>query len=224
MAFKKKAYVRKRKPATSWYNRKYSVGQLATKALAGVSYIKSMINAEAHYHPVTSGPNSIDYNGTLLALSSIDVGDTNATRTGNSILLKNQLINYNISMDTTVANCTVRLIVFMDTMNLGTAPAVGDVLETVGSVQATLTPLDRVYAISGRFKILSDRRFLLSNNGKNASYFKWYKTFDKTHIKYTGTSGTDEGKNQIYLIMISNLVTSNLPLVTVNSRLVFYDN
>lgn len=220
----KKSGVRKTKgKGKPWYSKKYSALDLAGKAWTGVKMLKGIINSEKKYHDtLISG--SVDYNGTINLLTDIDQGDTNVTRSGNSILAKSLLIRYSVIPDVSSANTSyMRVIICQDTMNLGTTPAVSDVLQNTASASAPLSHYNNQYSAQYRFKILYDKTHGLSNLQSTPAYVS-EKLMVNDHIKYTGTQGTDEGKNNIYLVLISNQVTSLLPAFSCYSRVKFYDN
>lgn len=228
MPFKRKSMSKKRAPkrksAVSWYNKKYSVGELAAKAWRGVKAIRGIVNSEKHYHDVVNYGTNIDYNGFVVALSDVAVGDTNVTRTGNSILAKSIHLRYDLSANVSSSATFCRVIIFEDTMSLGTIPSPGDLFTITGALHAPTSMLTIQWANQGRFKILYDQDHSFCSTGNVVAMKDVFLPLGNTHIKYTGTSGTDEGRNMIYMTCISNLVTTLLPSITYYSRLAFYDN
>lgn len=207
----------RRKP---WYKKKYSVGEIAGKALSGVNYLRTLVNAEVKTYDSTLAAQSLDYNGHIYNLTAIPQGDTEQSRDGNSIFLKSIFIRGLITANTVTENNTVRVIIFRDTMNLGSSPTIGEILESTGSNIATLSPLN--HDSHGRFQILWTKFFTFSNNGNTAQVWKAYLPIRK-HVKYTGTLGTDEHKGQIYILLLSN-TNVNHPQGNYQARVSFYDN
>lgn len=221
MAFKKtgRRMYRKRK-STAWYNKKYSPMELAQNALAGVKYLKGIINAEHKYLDTTISGN-ISYAGSVTQLSSIPQGDTAVTRDGNSVKCNFVSLKGTITQHSSAINTFVRMILFVDKFNQGTAPTVTDVLVGNSDTQVVNYPLNRNNA--GRFQILVDRVYPLSIEGSRTKTVSMFKKFSNHHIKFNGAAGTDEKQGQIYLLLVSN-ESASFPPVEVYSRIDFYDN
>ncbi len=221
MPVSKGGYKRKRKPRTSaWYKKKYSVGDIATKALKGVQYIKTLVNAETKIHDISQDAQTYNYNGLLTLLSGIPQGDSEVERSGISLFTKSVFIRGVVKANTVSENNLLRILIIRDTMNTGSTPSVSSILETTGSAIAPLSPLQNTSA--GRYQVLFSKFFTFSNNGNTSQVFKAYIPLKK-HIKYTGPLATDEWKNQIYFLGISDVITND-PELSFVSRLSFYDN
>lgn len=209
-----------RKP-TAWYNKKYSAAEAAGKALSGVRYLKTLINAEAKHVDINVNGQTVNNSaGSITHISSINQGDSAQTRDGLSVFTKGINIRGCIQGNALSPSNLVRILIIMDSQNTGTPPVSSDIFETTGNQGAPLQPMK--YTSFGRFKILYTNTFTLNTNGNHAQVFKAYITLRK-HIKYTGPNATDEQKNQIYLVAISDVATND-PLLTFSARLSFYDN
>lgn len=207
--------VRKSKP---WYRKKYSALELASKAYQATRYIRGMINCEKHYYDINSSaaPNT---SGTMVHLSNVSQGDDRSNRQGTSILARSIYIRTNTENNASATNTFLRMVIFWDKFNTGTPPVGSDVIPLCGSTHATVGPL----AINKgqRFQILYDKVYNLPNTARNSQrniFIPLYK-----HIKYTGSAGTDEYNNQLYILFVSN-ETTYVPNVTYSTRLGFYDN
>jgi len=215
----KKRAVAKAPASTAWYDKKYSVAQLAKKAWDATRYIKGMINCEKHYKDTTISETPLQA-GTITHLTSITQGDDQGQRQGNSILMRSIYADLSLSIGAGGTNSQVRVAIVLDTMNTGTAPTVAQIYQTVGTVNAVNSPLNRDNA--GRFSVLFDRRVSLNNVGKATCFIRKYlKTYH--HIKYTGSAGTDEFKNNVWLVCLCNEATV-APAVTGICSVGFYDN
>lgn len=198
----------------------WSLGKMAVK---GVQFLKNIINSEKKSFSTSQSVQNVNYNGTIFPLSQISQGDAIDERVGNSILSKALLIKYAWRGNFASEQYNhVRFMVFMDTMNTGTIPTVADVLNSIGSSNAPNSHLTRINAMQFRFKILHDEAYILCQYGESAKTKSVYIKLDQ-HLKYTGTSGTDEGKNQIYVLVIGDNNT-NLPNISYISKLKYYDN
>lgn len=207
----------RRRTPSAWSSAK----NLAVKALKGFRYLKGMINCEKHFSD-TNVAALQSWSGTVTPLSALSQGDNIGNRIGDSILAKYLNLRYSWIMDTVLSSTICRLIIFQDTMSLGTIPSASDVLAVTGSAPAVLSLLNLQYAVQGRFKVLYDKTVSLNNYGGVA-----YATDEiipiNDHIKYTSTAGTDEGRNMLYALSICN-VNANDPTLTMTARLAYYDN
>lgn len=208
-----------RKLRSKWYNKKYSVGDLASKAWSGVKMLKGIINSEKHTLDtgITSG--AIDYNGSVTNLNSIAQGDTRVNRQGRTVLAKYLSGRIAIYNNATAGSCTVRLFIVCDKMNQGSAPSVSDILEGVGANTAPLSALKQIN--TQRFKILWSRLTTTDTNNP-IQLFKYYLPMS-THLYFDGANATDYQKNALFLVMISDQQT-NTPSINLYNRLAFYDN
>lgn len=198
-----------------------SAYSLARKAYSGYKYLRGMINCEKHFLD-TNVSALQSWSGTVYALSATSQGDNVSNRIGDSILAKYLNLRFSWIMDTSIPQSICRLIIFQDTMSLGTIPAASDVLQVTGSAPAVLSLLNLTYALQGRFKILFDKTVCLSSQA-NVAFATDEIIPINDHIKYTSTSGTDEGRNMLYALAICN-VNANDPTLTMTARLAYYDN
>lgn len=216
----KKTRQRRAKKSVAWYDKKYSPLQVAQKALAGVKYIKGMINCEKKYRD-TQWTGSADYNGSIQCISYCATGDDVDNRQGNSILVRSMYIRADIQANAAATNTYFRIIVFMDKENQGTDPTASDVLATVGSSYAPTSPLNVDHI--ARYTILVDKTITMDAVKSITSSFVKYIPLQH-HLKYTGTAAANIYKNAVYMLMLSNQVTTNLPAFQLTARMGFYDN
>lgn len=215
-------FIRKKrvKRSTPWYSKKYSVGDIASAAWKGVKYIKTLVNAEKKYIDVSSTGANFSYNGGVIHLSPVAQGDGESAREGNSIYTCGIAFRGVVYMNTTEENTQARIVIFKDTMNTGSTPTVDDVIHTIGTTIAPMSPLEGT--TRGRYKILYNKFLSLSKTGETNKIFKTWIPL-RTHVKYTGSASTDEFKNQIYLLYISSENT-NQPTIRYYSRMYYHDN
>lgn len=214
--YKRKAYGT-RKPN---YTVVGSATYLAKRALQGVKYIKSMINCEKKYRDTTF-TGSVDWNGSILCLSLCGAGDDVNNRQGNSILCRSLYDRMDIQANANAVNTYFRIIIFQDKENTGTDPTPADVLQTVGSNLAPTSPLN-VDHIS-RYSILCDKSMVMDAQQGITKMFSKYINM-QTHLKFTGINATDIYKGALYMLLISNQNTTNLPAYQLSNRMGFYDN
>lgn len=154
--------------------------------------------------------------GFIVNLSNIDQGDNEGNRTGDSVKAKSLECVVHTQGNAVASNSAIRMIVFSDTMNQGTTPAVADVISTAGGFTIQSLPNLLNYD-QGRFKFHLDRTFMFNGAGEYQQWLKKRVKYSK-RINWLGISGTDEGKNQLYVLFISNNNASQ-PTVTYQFRL-----
>lgn len=207
----------------SKFKRGVSLAAKVAQTAATVAKIASMVNSEKQYYDnntllVTRNPTPT---GTVDIMSGIPQGDDNGQRTGNSIKLNSLYITMQGGMSASATQTFVRMILFEDKFNTGTAPTAANVLGlTLTTGWSVIAPLNVDF--STRYKVLLDKRIALSQNGKQNFIFKKYiKT--QRHVHYTGPAATDTYNGNIYLLLLSNEST-NTPTIYFNCRVGYYDN
>lgn len=202
----------------AWYNKKYSVGQMASSALRGVSYLRGLVNSEKYKYD-TSVSITATSTGVLHNLTTVAVGDGDNSRTGNSIFVRGLSIQGNTSRNasgTYPDGQVVRIMLVKDGQQISdTAPQVTDILETA-SVNSFLNS-DTV----GRFTVLWNKKYKLDTQNPN-QLIKYNKTLWH-HVRYNGTSGSDIQKGGLYLLIISNESVYG-PAMGLQCRLSYHDN
>jgi len=212
--YRKRGYRRRN---VAWYNRKYSVAQLASKALKGVSYLKGLVNSEKFKHDLVSS-STYDYNGVLSHLTGISQGDGEGQRTGNSIFVRNVNIRGSLVRGTTDER--VRLMLLIDKQQIGdSVPAASDVLASTGTAQSVYSFLNR--STVGRFTILRSRLYALTADTPTIN-INWNVNL-RHHVRYNGTTGTDVQRGGIYLLIITS-AASNGPTFERAIRVSYHDN
>lgn len=191
-------------------------GQFATKAWSGVQQIRKLINVEKHTVDTTVGA-AIDNAGAVTHLTAVANGDTNSTRTGNSILAHNLEVNLSILKHASSVGGIVRIIIFVDKQQ------VADSSPTVATVLNSVDVLSHLHIdIQSRFRILHDELISL-----DAAHVNVNRRFDNsltgTHIIYNGTASSDIQRNGVHLLLLSNEPT-NTPTVNIITRFHFFDN
>lgn len=211
--------IRRRKGSPSWYNKKYSALQLASKAWTAAKYLKGLVNSERMYadRTCTLGSNrSLVWGITLLSQ-----GDGPSNRTGNSMLLRSiYLRGYCQINPSVVGNTRITLMVVRDNQQQpDTTPSVLDILKTEDPDSMLNT------ATAGRFKIVWRKTMALfpqsTGSGSVKDIEKYLKVYD--HVRYNGSSTSDIQKHGYYLVMVSSEST-NFPTIDIESRIGYHDN
>lgn len=213
--FKKKRTFRRRK-GQPWYNKKYSVAQLAKTAYKGVRFLKGIINSERKFVD-TQAASALSSTGDLIHLNAIAEGATESTRNGISILMKTLHLRYATYMNSAGRIEMSRFMIIVDTQQVGdTPPAVTDILES----SSYTSPLNRQAA--GRFTVLMDKTFSLSITGAQCTYHKFNIPVN-LHARYNGSASSDIQLNGLYLLRIDS-DSVNHGSSSYWARLNYYDN
>lgn len=221
MAYRKRFYRRRnyKRRSVPWYRKKYSAVQLASKAVAGVRYLKGLVNAELHKRDSVGGINP-DYIGSMISLNNIAQGNADNERTGNSIFVRYVNSSGMITMSSLATSTAVRVMLVCDKQQIGdTPPTAPMVLENTASTTAPYSKLNSDTV--GRFTILSSKLYLLNSDRPSCSWF--LKKSMRHHIRYNGATSTDIQKGGLYLLVISN-EQNNVPNFTRDTRVSYYDN
>jgi len=219
MVYKKTTRSRRvQRKKSNWYNKKrtYSYAGLAKQ----IWNMKGLINSERFQY--TKNLTLTNAQVSITQLNDIAQGDTNITRTGNSIFMRSLTMKGYLQANTssTVEATKVMVAVVVDTQQIGdTTPNIGDIFVSgtdPHSFLNTNTP--------GRFKILKRWQYILtSKTGDNpAKNFEWYHDM-RLHAKYNGTGAGDIQKNGIYLVTIGS-EASLFPTIYINNRISYHDN
>lgn len=208
---------RKRMPVVPWYNRKYSPGDIASKAWAMAKYLKSIVNVEHHKvdFPI-SATGSVGTTPVITNLTAIATGDTEGTRTANSILLRYLYMKQTVRLNASSNYARVRVVVVRDKQQVGdTAPAWLDVYESTSPI--ALLNKNTV----GRFDILFDKCYDLDANNAQFVVDKYIRL--QSHARYNGSASTDIQKGGIYYMYVGDDNTNQQSL-TANLRMCYVDN
>lgn len=201
---------------------------------SAIASIKSMINCEVHKYDVSTNSQTVPYVSAPSYSSFVNIaqGDTEETRTGNSILLKYISIQGLVrnAATTPAPAVRLRLMVLEDTQevvdNVGTY-TLGQILEYATSGTAITSPISSDYV--GRFKILLNKVFSLDTINHPQQSFKAYIPMSRKHVRYNGTTANDIQKRNVFWFIISDNDPStgsmySNPTYNIQYRTAFYDN
>lgn len=208
-----------RRKSTPWYNRKYSTMQLAAKAWRATKYLRGLVNSEMfHADQVITLGASVFKNTHLTAIAQ---GDGDGNRTGNSILLRSLALRGSVQINPSVTgNTRVCLVLLKDKQQVSdTTPLMSDIFVDQFDPDSLLKT-----GTLGRFKILWRKTYVLTppSGGRSAFDFnKYWKLYD--HVRFNGPAIGDVQRNGYYFAILTSENT-NVPTVSINSRIGYHDN
>lgn len=232
-------YARKQIKKNPGFQQRYRVYKPAMKQLASdIMYLKGIINSEPHYHIVQSA-NNFNYNGIVVSLANIPVGDDSNNRTGERILPRYLSVNLYIGRTggATATNQVMRAIIFRywgETTSAAATVSPSEVLSTVGTAFAPLSHLnsDNVGPKGDRqrrIEILRNETFTsIDGTESNQHVFNWNIEMNggqvKEHIQYRNSATGEPISGGLYILLITNASTATDGAYELESKLTFYDN
>jgi len=199
---------------TAKANAAYATAMVAAR---NIRYIRGLVNSELFKHDIPTTTVTVNNTtGQVIHLSGMTQADTEAGRTGNSILAKSLNLKLDFVKNAASPITFIRCMIIIDTQQISdTAPTIAQLLDAA----STLSPLNSDTA--GRFKVLKNIQLNLHENKPCATVTVFKKMYH--HIRYNGPFSTDIQKGGIYLVALSDQAT-NVPQMFYNSRLSYHDN
>lgn len=211
----KRRYKKQKQGNIFWHRLNNKSYYMAKKAL-------SLINVEFKNHDLTFNSTIPDAAGTIQQLTNINIGDTTNTRDGSSIKLTSFFIRGIVKMNASATATTVRLMLVQDKQ---TNEAIYNINKLLSDVSAS-DSVHSVYNLDSkfRFRVLWDKVFTLSDNGRQIIHFQYHKKLNMK-MRYDGTGGGmgDITSNSLSLVRISDEAT-NVPTGTWVTRIRYIDN
>lgn len=216
---KRRVFRPKGRRANPWARYGAKGGMLAQKAFNLAKYLKSLINVEKHKFDVSlSSTNNQNDTPVTTHITAIPIGDTEGTRTGNTIMTKYLYVRGRKALDPSGPNyARVREVIVRDKQQIAdSAPGYADVFESTGT-QAFLNK-----NTVGRFDILHDKIFDLDAQNPQQIY-KYYIPLGQSHVRYNGTGASDVQKGGLYSFTLSDSAATG-PQSSATCRLMYIDN
>lgn len=184
--------------------------------------LKGLVNSEMLKYDTNESGTTITSAGTYVShLTSIAIGDTDTTRTGNSIYVRAVNIHGRVVYNATsgVTPTFLRLMVVIDSQQVGdTLPLISSVIDTTnGGYQAHM-----LNTTVGRFKVLYSKIITTDSVQNTVKPFEINLPM-RHHVRYNGSAGTDIQKGGIYVLAISSEAI-NGPKLIWNARVSYHDN
>lgn len=212
--YSKKRYGKRRAPR---YTTMGSANYLAKKAMAGVKALRGIINSEKKFHDYDI-IEEVTTAGSSYGLTDIAQGDTNTTRTGNSIMAKSVQIRGNVQFSNASVKHVVNVYLVHDTQQASdTKPSFSTIFEN-NNVRSFLNS-DTI----GRFSILKKWTYVPTD--QTLFQFDEWIDLGNHHVRYNGTAATDIQRGGLYMVQVSNQPSgTGAPQMVFASRVTYYDN
>lgn len=199
--------------------RKRTVNALgyAVKGATVAFKVARMVNSERKFFDVdnTSGTN-FNNTGALEQLANPTQGVGRSQRTGDSVKAWGITLRGILTANASETNTHCRIMIIKGNKENGTTPTLSSILQTVD----VLSPKDH----DNRFdtKVLYDKTFSFSNTTKLTKDLNIYLKLGH-HINWSNASTTEEDGG-IYIAMLSNVSSANVPSLQYYSRMTYVDN
>ncbi len=162
----------------------------------------------------------VPISGTLVNVSNILQGIEGRQRIGDNVLLERLHIKFQIIASTAENRNVVRIVVFQWIQ--GTTPVLADIFENTGIPWlSSLT-----YDVRQIRKVLFDRSWATIKAGDGSGTSQYVATVNISKFrekKMNFLAELTSGENQIYVMMVSDSVTGDKPVVTFHSMLTYRD-
>lgn len=194
-----------------------SKGGLAYKALRLARKVANAVNVEYKAFDVQSTAGAVDYNGGVTSLmSGLAQGAADNQRIGDSLKVQN--LTFRCFGARNGQDAWLRYMIIYDPQNQ--ISSVTDVLAATGSGQSIVAPKN--YDKRFRCRILHEKHMALTSGNPTLQMDDQVIPID-LHTQFSGGTTTIL-TGDIKLLVISNVVTTNLPTFTYYARLSYTDN
>ena len=192
-------------------------GGMAYKALRLARKVANAVNVEYKAYDTSSAAGAADYNGGVGSLmSAISQGTADNQRIGDSLKVQN--LTFRSFAARNGQDAWLRYMIIYDPQNQ--ISGVTDVLASVGSQLSVVAPKN--YDKRFRCRVLHDKLFALTSGNATLQSDEITIPID-LHTQFSaGTTTILTG--DIKILVISNVVTTNLPTFTYYARISFTDN
>ncbi len=196
------------------------VARDAKKALQLALAVKKLVNIEYKSQNVDFATPS-DNSGDVQNITALAQGNQFNQRNGRKIKLFSFRLKGSVIQNTSAVNTTYRMLLVRDNLGNTTPPVITDLFASTTNMFGGRAHQDDPQTNS-RFTVLVDKLYLLQNVGNQMVKFDIYRKIS-SHVTFTGTAATDEGKGALWLMTISNEAT-NTPAIIADSVVKYIDN
>lgn len=197
----------------SWYNKKYSIEDIAKSAISTAKTVASLINVELHDQYVTTTTN-VTTTVLLEQLVNPAIGTGPAERQGNSIKLNYIQDRALYVMATADTSVFLRVIYFK--WKDSDAPTASDVI--VSTSNPVVQHINK--NSSNKMSVLSDVVYHFDDSKRQGTYMEYQKSFKSFHLEWNEDGTT--AKTRLYRMSFSDSVTGLSR--NISTHAIFIDN
>lgn len=210
-------------------------GAAGVQLARDVMYLKTLINSEPHNWYVNAA-NNYNYNGAIVSLSNVAVGDTEQDRTGNRVLPRYLNVKWYCTSGSQNNLLRVMLIRYWgETTSSAPAVTVAEVLRNtaLGTVQAPLAHLNEHNTgpkgdRCRRVEVLRNELINLDEIERRAVCGDWdvqvngMNVDKKEHIEWISGTSNEPVSGGFYILFVGASATNDA--YQLESKMTFYDN
>lgn len=223
MAYKRRRYGSRRPMKSRRYKRRRVGGfggyvKTAAWAAKQIWKLKGLVNSEMLKKDTAFTPTALS-TGAVEHITAVAQGDSDSTRTGNSIFVRSWNFSGSIIKNTSGANTQfVRISVVMDTQQQSdTTPTYTDIYESA-------SPYAHLNSNTvGRYKVIFSHIYSVNSSDHTAVAVKINIPM-RHHVRYNGSASTDIQRGGLYLCSSTDEPGANMPTWQGEHRLSYHDN
>lgn len=199
------------------------------KLVGNVSKIKNIVKKEIakkeeYKNHITETTGTQDTTPTLICLTSIGLGDSIESRTGNETISRSLSFKYTIEQNASATKTWVRCIVFRDNLGNGGDPTAfssdsTDILRTVPSVAYIPVEHKSEYT-KKRYIVLYDKVTSINSVTNPIVFREYYKKLNSVKVKWYDGTNTHRLAGHYWVLFVSSEAT-NTPTITWQSKYKF---
>ncbi len=201
----------------SRYTKPYLSG--LSKLNRDLGNLKKLINVEYHSRK-TDWPVDPNTSGQVINLTAISQGDDIQNRQGRKIKLFSIRSTGSVRINASSTRSHGRCMIVRDNLGSTTIPVITDMFISVAQFVANQPRLDDPQT-NARFSVLYDKFYILEQEQSIKKIDHYQKI--GSHVTFTGSATTDEGKGHIYLFVASNEATND-PVLAASTVIKYIDN
>lgn len=179
----------------AWYNKKYSIEDIAKSAISTAKTVASLINVEMKDSYVTS-TTAVTTTALIENICNPVVGTASAERNGNSIKLNYVQDRSLFVMPTAATSVFLRIIYFK--WKDDTAPTLADIL--VSTSNPIVQHINK--NSSNKMSILSDVVYHFDDSKRQGTYLEYDKSFKSFHVEFNEDGTT--AKTRLFRMSLSD--------------------
>lgn len=210
---RRKPVITKKRP---WLSKMQQVARVAYTTARTVNKMSRLLDCEQKITDIYQSLTPDSTTGSVYCLTALGQGDTESTRSGNTVLFHSLYIKMALTPHASATGTFIRYMLVVDKASDSASPVSTDILENV-DITGFLKHVN-----SQRFGVIRDKVYHVSPDGKDTAFIRDYVPLNMK-VHYDGTTSSDNFNNGVYIFLLSNEPT-NTPTVNLRARKKFYDN